>query len=691
MHRRQKILRIKMYISKIHIKGYRNFKDKVIEFHDGINVIIGPNNAGKSNLLRALDLVLNTDTAKRLTLYDFCRNCSIDDLKSAAPKVRIEVYFKESQGEDADSEDLVMVAPCLINLLHPYEAQITYEYYLPQEDEAEYKNVVSGMSTSANIWDIIRDEYLRKYIARMWAGNPSNQARLDGETVDKIDFEFLGPIRDVERDLFSGRSPLLREVLNFFMDYEIKCDKIKSRETQNTEISNRHSEFTDNIQVSLDKVKERLTHGKNKILDYAKQTGASDFQGAEPDFSGTLSESDFLAVLQLIIRHRTGIDIAATHNGLGYNNLIYMSLLLAKMQANTDEGYYRQNAKVFSVLAIEEPEAHLHLSLQYKFLKYLKDEQIKEKKVRQLFVTTHSTEITSAVSLDELICLYNDITKQVSIAYPGKLFESNYNDKISKQYVQRFMDAIKSDMLFADRVCLVEGKAEELLIPVFVNYMGKNIEDSHVAIISCGGRYFSHFLKLFDTIRNPLAISKKVVCLTDRDPAWRAKNNEPFECCYPFEKGKDGYEYKEHSSELIDKYRNHPNIRVYSQDVDKGKTLEYDLMLFNSTSDLLFVEGLSNISELKKIQKEDYPACMDFLRESKENERIKESLKCCTWTDSDKKKALLASRYLNSVGKGENALDLSIVLKENLEKQEKERKTFNIPNYIKEAMTWLFQ
>ena len=135
----------------------------------------------------------------------------------------------------------------------------------------------------------------------------------------------------------------------------------------------------------------------------------------------------------------------------------------------------------------------------------------------------------------------------------------------------------------------------------------------------------------------------------------------------------------------------YPNIRVYSQDVDKGKTLEYDLMLLNSTSDLLFVEGLSNINELKKIQKEEYPTCMNFLRESKENERIKESLSCCTWADSDKKNALLASRYLNSVGKGENALDLSIILKENLEKQEKERKTFNIPNYIKEAMTWLFQ
>lgn len=39
-----------MYISKIHIKGYRIFKDQVIEFHEGINVIIEPNNAEKSNL-----------------------------------------------------------------------------------------------------------------------------------------------------------------------------------------------------------------------------------------------------------------------------------------------------------------------------------------------------------------------------------------------------------------------------------------------------------------------------------------------------------------------------------------------------------------------------------------------------------------------------------------------------------------
>src|SRR5690606_25191049 len=107
-------------------------------------------------------------------------------------------------------------------------------------------------------------------------------------------------------------------------------------------------------------------------------------------------------------------------NGLGYNNLIFMSLLLAKMQVNSDGNYLGSNAKVFPVLAIEEPEAHLHPAMQYKFLKFLKENK-DTRKVRQIFVTTHSTQITSAVSLDEIICLHNEAGK-VLVGYPGKTF-----------------------------------------------------------------------------------------------------------------------------------------------------------------------------------------------------------------------------------------------------------------------------
>ena len=678
-----------MFISKIHIQGYRNFKNKEITFHEGINVIIGPNNAGKSNLLRALDLVLNTETTKKLSLYDFCRACTLDELKAAPPQVRVSVLFTESEGETADSEDLVLVAPCLTKLEHPYEAQITFDYFLPEEDKAEYLRKVSGVTGIEPIWNLIRDEYLRRYVGRMWAGNPVIRARLDGDTLSKFDFEFLAPIRDVERDLFSGKSPLLREVLNFFLDYEIKKAKDKDDQQKEQDLAKKHTDFTTDAKKVLDSVLDRLLHGKKHILEYASETGASDFQKSKPDFTGLLSESDFLAALQLIIEHETGIKIAATHNGLGYNNLIYMSLLLAKMQANADPSYYRQNARVYSVLAVEEPEAHLHPSLQYKFLKYLKEKQVETKQVRQLFVTSHSTQITSAVSLDEMICMYNN-GNEFNVAYPGQLFGESKEDQESKQFVQRFLDATKSDMLFADKVCFVEGLAEELLIPIFAEYEGKSFEDAHVAIITAGGRYFAHFLKLFDTKRNSGAIKKKVACITDRDPVWKKKDDmSAFERCYPFESGKGDYEYTEHAGDLIAQHEDHENIKVFSQDAKYGKTLEYDLMWSNAESSILLTEGLANKEELESIQKKDYPACLEELRSSKANDRIKEALESCSWDNAEKKKALLAARYLNSVGKGANALELSNVLKSNLKKNDGERKDFVVPEYIKQAIEWL--
>ena len=51
-------------------------------------------------------------------------------------------------------------------------------------------------------------------------------------------------------------------------------------------------------------------------------------------------------------------------NGLGYNNLIFMSLLLAKMQADSDGKYMGSNAKIFPMLVIEEPESQLHPTFQ---------------------------------------------------------------------------------------------------------------------------------------------------------------------------------------------------------------------------------------------------------------------------------------------------------------------------------------
>lgn len=55
-----------MYISKIQIKNFRNFKQFEAHFNNGINVIIGHNNSGKSNLIKALALIFDSNTKKTL-------------------------------------------------------------------------------------------------------------------------------------------------------------------------------------------------------------------------------------------------------------------------------------------------------------------------------------------------------------------------------------------------------------------------------------------------------------------------------------------------------------------------------------------------------------------------------------------------------------------------------------------------
>lgn len=59
-----------MYIKEIKISNFRNFKEASVPFHEGVNVIIGHNNTGKSNLLRAMGLVLGRSDGRRLDTSD---------------------------------------------------------------------------------------------------------------------------------------------------------------------------------------------------------------------------------------------------------------------------------------------------------------------------------------------------------------------------------------------------------------------------------------------------------------------------------------------------------------------------------------------------------------------------------------------------------------------------------------------
>lgn len=693
-----------MYISKIEIQNFRNFgyqldkdgnkKGCVIKFIDGINVVIGHNNAGKSNLFKALDLVLNYGGSKRLEVDDFNKNISIDKLLAEPPKVIISLTFTESDNEDEFSDDIVTASTWLTKLESPYSAQLTYIFYLPQREHDDYLKEMSLTQSDDidNYWLAIKHQFLKKYTSKIYCGNPEYKNVADSDTIKKIDFQFLDAIRDVERDLFSGRNTLLREVIDFFIDYEIKNDKEIDKKTQQKQISERRKIFSKDAKNLIGQLQERMKSGKKEMLEYAIETGASSFENAEPDFDGHLLDTELYSALKLIVKHETGITIPATHNGLGYNNLIYISLLLAKMQKDASGDYLGSNAKSFPILAIEEPEAHLHPAMQYKFLKFLIENR--KDKTKQIFITTHSTSITSAVELDNIICLHRKIDGGLNIAYLGKVFsKTDEEEKNSKAYVQRFLDATKSDMLFSKSVILVEGITEQLLLPIFAEYKGFSLESEHVSVINIGGRYFSHFIKLFDSTK-PNTIHKKVACITDLDPVYTVDDKIKNVKCYPFEKSDDLIDFTECSNSIVDSHAEgkHPNIRSFSQKKGNGKTFEYSIAFENPKLDLFVADNIANNIELKELIKAyaDGKKLDEMIaihsKVGKENERIIDSIKKSTLSHDELKKHLIASRYLNSLSKGENAYELAHKIQANLSDNKCE---FIVPQYISNAIEWI--
>ena len=274
-----------------------------------------------------------------------------------------------------------------------------------------------------------------KYVARVYAGNPETKVLADGESLEKFDCQFLDALRDVESEMFAGGTPLFRSMLEEVMDIGIEAParrvlreafRTKSRELRSSLLSRLKTE---------------------QLFRLAKETGAAD--GGDPSLEGALDEEDLIAALRLFIT-RKQFSFPATHNGLGYNNLMYISLVLSSLSFRSSIDRRGQNAAVFPMLLVEEPEAHLHPALQYKLLSHIvsrvRDEPHKN---RQVFVTTHSTHITAAAGLEPIVCLSIGEADAINVCYPSKLFPDTKDGRESRGYVERYLDATKSSMLFA--------------------------------------------------------------------------------------------------------------------------------------------------------------------------------------------------------------------------------------------------
>lgn len=498
-----------MYINKIHIQNYRNFNDFTMQFHEGLNVIVGPNNSGKTGLLYAINLLANPSD---VSVEDFNKNNLLryaELYTKTAPSIIIEYNIRHKICEsDTTDESIIRLLPFLgIKefeenrtekdgiVEYNISAQIKAVYSLDAKFVEEYKKAVQNEVKKFDDYIVVLKRFVDSHYSWCYTNGISSTKADPKMATGVFEIRFIG----AERTSEEVRKETKREIASFTKDSEniAAFDKLKN------DLS---GELEQLLSPSISKLSSLFENENNAI---GLEKGNVSISSA---IRANFSLSD--AYITEVKDTKSGYTLPLQHNGLGYNNLIniYMLVKLTEIQKGRD----------FKILCLEEPEAHLHPAMQYKLFKYLRDLDQADDLNQQIFVTTHSSNISAVAGIDNMFMLsYNregeseDCCQQsLHEQFIDKEGESRKKD--AKLHLSKFLDVTRSDMLFADKVILVEGIAEKLLMPLFMEICGCPYEDEHISIVEIGGKHFQYFVELF----NENAVKKKVLCITDRDFKW---------------------------------------------------------------------------------------------------------------------------------------------------------------------------
>lgn len=602
-----------MYISQLSIQGYKNTREKSkISLHKGLNVLLGENGCGKTAVINALRLLFREPESNYA--------CSADDFYCSLDRTY--------------TSDTIEVDALLTGLTE--NEKITFLSWCNADFNARLHLRITENQTKPGA------------IKRKYWGGESTASIFEEDTFDRVECIYLPPLRDAEAKLSAGRRSRLAWLL-------------KKKYGDNTgSLVDSVAEFNNNIVQNKDKKYTEIQDVKmsinGKIVEaLGKKLGQSiNLQFSETTFNRIIEN------IRMVFFPNTGeTDIAKFRdlatNSLGYNNLLYIATVFAELELIKD-------SDIFTILLIEEPEAHLHPQLQVKFIKYL-ESLVTTLSNAQVIVSTHSPVLASSVKIDKLIHLVGTTAEITATT----LNQKNYNNPLAENYINRWLDVTKSTMLFSCGIILVEGVAEALVLPRLAeivlqkynqNYeeplrLASTLDEMGISVININGINFQYFMKLFGNFQGSSGPNIPIYCsgLTDRDP------------------GKDIYPKKDAEVEsknpiVAAKAEIDGNdwIRLF---VSPLKTFEYDLATYNPK---LLAEVLKSIwptpggtvcAELDKIiTRENSYSDMSLL--SKDAKYIYEHIES------------------NEIGKGVFAYALA----------EKITDDFIVPDYISNAVLW---
>ncbi|NVJ64323.1 MAG: AAA family ATPase [Flavobacteriaceae bacterium] len=526
-----------MKLSNVCVEGFRLLENVDIAIEPGATVIVGRNNSGKTSLTEVFDKFIGEHVG-RFRLEDFSgavRSQFVtakamrdgdylpDAVLSALPTISLTLTFTYDENDD----DLGPLSPFIIDLDPTCTRAIA---------RIEYSSSLPMLSVLLDIPDYQEDEHANQVLFRHLRDAIPKAYAIRTFAIDPTD--------ETNRRAFDKSTELSKLIHTGFVKAQRTLDTGKRGEADVIgKLMNKLFQTASNLNASSDD--QEIAAQLKLSIAQLEQSMQGDFDEQLKGLLPALSTFGFPSLNDTELRPQTSIDVESLltdntrilytstdgvhlpegYNGLGTRNLIYILLQLEALHK-----IYRSEATRpgTHLVFIEEPEAHLHPQMQEVFITQLNEaiSTLSQKYPDELawqvqfIISTHSSHLANAAEFDAIRYFLNEPSPTPGIRRTKiKDFRKGANsiEPDDRSFLQKYMTLTKCDLYFADKVILVEGATEKILMPRILKLVDEDSPDvsklcrQYITTMEVGGAHAQFFYPLLDFLE------LKTLIITDID------------------------------------------------------------------------------------------------------------------------------------------------------------------------------
>ena len=447
---------LKLWNFRKYSQGHDEAPGIEIFFNKGVNVLIGENDSGKTAIVDAIRYVLKTKSGE--PIYWEEKDFFMDKDGNRSRNLKIECVF-EGISEIEAAPFLEWIGLKEIDGKSCYCLRLTLNASI-LDDGRIYPEIKAGMGREGTV--------------------------MDGRAKDLLRVVYLKPLRDALQDMTHGKRSRIAQILHA---HNIFSEKSRTEEGKH-ELEVLYKRLSDDINKYFDKSGDGegrdITNRINDILSEHFLVA-----GDKREASLSLTGSDLIDILRQL-----DLVLEGNKSGLGSLNLLCIAAELL---------LFHEGNRGLKLTLIEELEAHLHPQYQLRLLDYIRNQE----ELGQFVLTTHSISVASNIPLEHLIVLKGDRAFPMGPKYTRCKTEDY-------RFLHRFLDATKANLFFAKGVIMVEGDAENLLLPTIAEIIGRPLHKHGVSIVNVGNTAYKRYAKIFER-QDGQRMGVKVAIVTDLD------------------------------------------------------------------------------------------------------------------------------------------------------------------------------